>query len=85
MGRFLVHLVGGRRAAHLHLLTAGSPRWREQRAFRDAHRADPTLAHEYSVLKLTLASQHTGDREAYTAGKANLVRTVLRRSGPKRA
>ncbi len=80
--RFLVQVVDDRRAAHLHLLVAGSARWREQLAFRDALRADPALAQEYGELKRTLATRHAEDREAYTEGKADFVRRVLGRSGP---
>lgn len=77
--RLLVRVADGRRAAHLHLLVAGSARWREQLAFRDALRADPALAREYARLKHLLAGRHATDREAYTAGKAAFVRRVLRR------
>lgn len=76
--RFLILVVEERRAAHLHLLLANGARWREQLAFRDALRADPTLVHRYAELKRTLADEHAFDREAYTAGKANFVRSVLR-------
>jgi GrpB-like predicted nucleotidyltransferase (UPF0157 family) len=38
---------------HLHLTVPGSDLWRERLAFRDALRADPALAREYSELKLT--------------------------------
>jgi len=36
-------------------------------------------------LKRTLAAQHAADREAYTAGKADFISTVLDRSDSKRA
>ena len=80
--RFLVQVVDEHRVAHLHLLPAGSPRWTEQLAFRDALRADPALVHRYAQLKRTLAAEHANDREAYTAGKADFVRSVLQRSSP---
>ncbi|WP_166518250.1 GrpB family protein [Candidatus Blastococcus massiliensis] len=82
--RLLVQVVDEHRAAHLHLLPAGSARWSEQLAFRDALRADPVLVHRYADLKRTLAAQHAADREAYTAGKAGFVRSVLERSSPRR-
>lgn len=75
--RFLVQVIDEHRAAHLHLLPAGSPRWAEQLAFRDALRADPALVHRYAELKRTLATEHVTDREAYTAGKRDFVRRVL--------
>lgn len=81
--RFLVHVVDEHRAAHLHLLPAGSARWSEQIAFRDALRADPALVLRYAELKRTLAAQHSADREAYTAGKDEFVRGVLQRSSAR--
>jgi len=68
---------GQRRKAHLHLIQAGHPRWTEQIEFRDALRRDRQLAQRYEDLKRRLAQQHGHDREAYTAGKARFVATVL--------
>lgn len=67
---------GRRRAAHLHLLPEGHPRWRAQLEFRDALRADPGLAAEYAEVKRRLTGEVT-DREEYTAGKTEFVRRVL--------
>lgn len=75
--RFFVQVVDEHRAAHLHLLPVGSARWSEQLAFRDALRADPLLVRRYADLKRKLAAEHAADREAYTAGKADFVRSVL--------
>ena len=80
--RFLVHVTEDRRTRHLHLLASGSPRWREQLAFRDALRTDTTLATRHSQLKRALAAEHPDDREAYTEGKADLVRAVLHQAPP---
>ena len=77
--RFLVQVVDEHRAAHLHLLPVGGARWAEQLAFRDALRADPRLAHRYAELKRALAAEHAADRDSYTAGKADFVRSVLQR------
>lgn len=75
--RFLVQVVDGHRAAHLHLLPTGSERWAEQLAFRDALRADPALAHRYAQVKRASAAEHASDREAYTEAKTDFVRRVL--------
>jgi GrpB-like predicted nucleotidyltransferase (UPF0157 family) len=69
---------GQRREAHLHLIAAGHPRWREQIAFRDALRRDGRLAQRYADLKRELAGRHGHDREAYTEGKAQFIASVLR-------
>ena len=75
--RLFVLVRRGSRAAHLHLLTADSPRWHEQLAFRDALRADPALAAAYGRVKAELADLHAADREAYTEGKSGFVRAAL--------
>ncbi len=75
--RFFVKVSGGRRAAHLHIMAAGTPRWDEQLAFRDALRADPGLVKAYAAQKLELAARHATDRERYTSAKADFVRAVL--------
>lgn len=80
--RLFVQVVDEHRAAHLHLLPGGSDRWSEQLAFRDALCADPVLVRRYADLKRKLAAEHAADREAYTAGKADFVRSVLRRPSP---
>jgi GrpB-like predicted nucleotidyltransferase (UPF0157 family) len=79
--RFFVKVVDGCRAAHLHLMTRQSPRWAEQLMFRDALRADPQLAENYSALKRSLAAQYKDDREAYSAAKSDFVAFVLGQRG----
>jgi GrpB-like predicted nucleotidyltransferase (UPF0157 family) len=65
----------------LHLTQPGSDLWRERLAFRDALRADPTVAAEYEALKLRLAREHPHDVDAYTSRKRTFVTGVLARSG----
>lgn len=74
--RFFVKVTEGRRSAHLHAMTPGSPRWRQQLAFRDALRANPILVARYAALKRALASKHADDREAYSTAKADFVESV---------
>jgi GrpB-like predicted nucleotidyltransferase (UPF0157 family) len=75
--RFFVKVENDHRIAHLHLLLPDHPRWQQQLTFRDELRADPALAARYAELKRTLAARHSGDREAYTDGKADFVAAVL--------
>ena len=77
--RFLVQATGDVRVAHLHLLLAGSERWVQQLAFRDALRDEADLRQRYEALKRRLAVEHAEDREAYTEGKAAFVRAVVAR------
>lgn len=84
--RFFVMVAGGQRIAHLHIMTAGAPRWHQQIAFRDALRADSSVAARYAELKHALVAQHGDDREAYSAAKSSFIQAVLqlRRGGQTR-
>ncbi len=66
-----------RRTHHLHLIPTGSPRYRDELAFRDALRRDPALTERYAALKRDLAARFRDDREAYTEHKAPFVSEVL--------
>jgi GrpB-like predicted nucleotidyltransferase (UPF0157 family) len=68
-----------RRTHHLHVVPAGSSRFRDELAFRDYLRSHSEVASEYGVLKCALARQFEHDREAYTAAKADFVQATLRR------
>ena len=65
----------------LHLTEPGSGLWRERLAFRDALRADPSLATRYEALKRRLAVEHSADVTSYTAGKREFVVGVLAPAG----
>ena len=75
--RFFVQVVQGRRAAHLHLMSAASPQWQDLVRFRDVLRGNPRLAADYAALKATLADAHRDDRERYSAAKHDFVAGVL--------
>lgn len=66
-----------RRTHHLHLVPAGSARFRDELAFRDVLRADPATAARYAKLKRELAARFERDREAYTDAKAEFIRGML--------
>lgn len=80
--RFFVQVIGGHRAAHLHLMPADVRRWQDMVRFRDALRGDEQLAAAYGRLKAELAEQHRNDREAYTAAKRDFIDGVLRGERP---
>ena len=71
----------GRVTHGLHLTEPGSDLWRERLAFRDALRADASLAREYEALKLRLAAEHGAGVGGYTAEKRPFVARVLRDAG----
>jgi GrpB-like predicted nucleotidyltransferase (UPF0157 family) len=65
----------------LHLTEPGSDLWRERLAFRDALRANASLAEDYEALKLRLAAEHGAGVGEYTAEKRPFVARVLGRQG----
>lgn len=65
------------RTHHLHLVPHASQLWRARLAFRDALRADASLARRYARLKHELARRYRDDREAYTQSKSAFIRQVL--------
>ncbi|GAB5562583.1 MAG: hypothetical protein SynsKO_42300 [Synoicihabitans sp.] len=71
-----------RRTHHLHLVPFQSALWQAQIKFRDRLRDDPTIAAEYSALKIKLAATFPHDREGYTEGKSEFINRVLG-PGPK--
>lgn len=64
-------------------MTAGTARWEQKLAFRDALLADPSLDDAYAALKRDLAARHLTDRERYSAAKADFVCTVLEQSAAR--
>ena len=73
--KWFMRWADGRRTHHLHVVVHGGAVWRERLAFRDRLRADANAAARYETLKTSLATQHRDDREAYTAAKADFVRS----------
>lgn len=67
----------GPRSHHIHLVEKDTEFWRTHLLFRDILRADPAEARRYEELKIRLAAQFSGDREAYTDGKADYIQAVL--------
>ncbi|MEO7743383.1 MAG: GrpB family protein [Usitatibacter sp.] len=62
---------------HLHAVALDSPFWARHLAFRDALRADESLARKYWRLKQHLAARHPDDRGAYTDAKGDFIRAAL--------
>ena len=62
---------------HLHAVALDSPFWARHLAFRDALRADESLARKYWRLKQHLAARHRDDREAYSDAKGDFIRAAL--------
>ncbi|MCE9665587.1 GrpB family protein [Halomonas sp. M5N1S17] len=75
--RWFMRHANGRRTHHLHVVVHDGDLWNQRLAFRDALRADSSLAARYAALKRELASCHREDREAYTRAKGDFVRSVV--------
>ncbi|MFT3952403.1 MAG: GrpB family protein [Oscillospiraceae bacterium] len=65
---------------HIHVVPFESMEWRNYQYFRDYLNAHPDKAQEYGTLKTALARQFPRDRKAYTGGKADLIRSILRKA-----
>ena len=69
------------RTHHLHVIEDGHVHAQALVAFRDALRADGELRREYAGLKVRLARQHRGNRNAYSNAKGSFVAQALRQAG----
>ncbi|MCR4623007.1 MAG: GrpB family protein [Clostridiales bacterium] len=65
------------RTHHIHICRPDSEEWRNYVRFRDYLNANREAAKEYEALKLSLAREHSSEREAYTLGKAALIARLL--------
>jgi GrpB-like predicted nucleotidyltransferase (UPF0157 family)/AraC-like DNA-binding protein len=65
------------RSHHLHMVPFGSRLWQERIAFREALRTDADVRRQYMELKAALAAKYRDDREGYTEGKTEFIKSVL--------
>lgn len=75
--RYFVKAQGHPGYFHLQGVVYGSPFWKRHLAFRDALRADASLAGDYWKLKRRLAARFPNDRGAYNDAKSEFIRTVI--------
>ena len=74
-------VLGEPAMAHLHLVEHGSHFWRLNTFFRTVLREDDAARARYLRVKRELAARHAHDRPGYTAGKDEIIRTLLREAG----
>lgn len=67
-----------RRTHYVHIVVHGQTIWNSFGAFCDCLREDYEIARRYEQLKEALAVRYPEDRRAYTMGKSEFVRRVLR-------
>lgn len=75
--RYFVRDEGGLRVMQVHLYILPAVAWDEQLRFRDALRADPSLAAAYAAEKYRVAEQVGWDKAAYAVAKGGFVERVL--------
>ncbi len=67
-------------AFHLHCVELTTEFWRRHLLFRDYLRNHPEYARACYELKLELAKEHAGDRQAYNAAKTDFIEDAVRRA-----
>lgn len=65
---------------HVHMSEKTHANWIKQIAFRDYLLVHPEAVKAYADLKTLLAEQYRTDREAYTEGKTEFIRSILESS-----
>ena len=73
------------RTHHIHAVVYGSEPWRNYLNFRDYMNSHAEAAAAYGALKKELAARYANERKAYTAGKEELIQSILRAAEAWRA
>jgi GrpB-like predicted nucleotidyltransferase (UPF0157 family) len=68
-----------RRTHHIHMTETNGELW-QRLLFRDYLRRHPEEARAYERLKRNLAAAYREDREAYTASKADYIKSVMEKA-----
>lgn len=76
--RYFVKGGEGNRTHHLNFCEMNSWFWTSHLAFRDYLERHPDAAKQYAALKRALAVKFPDDRPAYTTGKEEFVRSILK-------
>lgn len=78
--RFFYKGTAELRTHHLHAYQTGNPQILRHLAFRDYMRAHPRSAHDYSLLKESLAKRFPEDMDSYILGKNAFVKEQEQRA-----
>lgn len=70
------------RVAHAHVVPFGGRQWRDYLRLRDVLRTSGEAREQYAAEKRRLIDEHGHDRIAYTDGKTDVVRCLLREPPP---
>ncbi len=71
---------GEKRTHHVHVFESTHEEWSARQIFRDYLNKNETEKKAYLDLKIELANKFKFDREAYTAGKTEFVKAVVRKA-----
>ncbi len=71
---------GKKRSHHVHVFEIDSYEWIARKAFRDYLNISPLDKMVYQSLKIKLASKFLNDREAYTDGKTEFIKNIVRKA-----
>ena len=77
--RFFAKPLVRPRLFHVHAVVFDGAFWKRHLVFRDALRADRSLAESYASLKHRLAAQFGDDRDGYTRAKGPFIAAVVAR------
>ncbi|MBE6609788.1 MAG: NUDIX domain-containing protein [Ruminococcaceae bacterium] len=70
--------IKNRYNVYIHIVIYMKTLWNSYVAFQECLKKDPETRQKYEQLKTILAQRHVYDRRAYTAGKSEFVRRILR-------
>lgn len=76
--RYFVKGPAVKRTHHLNFCELNGPFWTSHILFRDYLENHPDAAKEYAALKQALADRFPNDRRAYTDGKEQFVRSIVK-------
>lgn len=65
------------RIAHLHVVDHGGAQWRDYLRLRDLLRRSSDARRKYEIVKLRLIEEFGDDRNAYTDGASDVVRSLV--------
>lgn len=69
----------GKRTHHIHMVESHFEHW-DRLLFRDYLIRHPEVAAEYQRLKIYQASEYPNDRVAYTNGKTDFIKSVMKKA-----
>ncbi len=73
-----------KRTHYLHVMRYNGAKWKTDQLFRNYLRTHPRAVREYSDLKQKLAKAHPDDRQAYSDGKDEFIKSIIAKAGVRK-